>query len=74
MFLSLLGAIFSSDLCGKRGRLTRTLETLSTCRRPAIALPCASVMVIMVLLNVELTWATPDEMFCARDGEYAGLP
>jgi hypothetical protein len=29
----------------------------------AIVLPCASVMVIIVLLNVELTWATPDEMF-----------
>src|SRR5690554_1566504 len=29
----------------------------------AIALPCASVMVISVLLNVELTCATPDEMF-----------
>src|SRR5690606_23841492 len=29
----------------------------------AMALPCASVMVIMVLLKVELTWAVPDEMF-----------
>src|SRR5690606_38563063 len=29
----------------------------------AMALPCASEMVIMVLLKVELTWATPDEMF-----------
>jgi hypothetical protein len=29
----------------------------------AIALPCASVMVIMVLLNVELTCATPEVMF-----------
>gem|GEM_PF-2431446 len=34
VFLSLLGAIFGSDLCGERGRLTRTLETLSTCGRP----------------------------------------
>lgn len=31
-------------------------------------------MVIMVLLNVEFTWATPDEMFYARDGERAWLP
>jgi hypothetical protein len=28
-----------------------------------MVLPCASVMVIIVLLKVELTWATPDEMF-----------
>src|SRR3984957_13756201 len=28
-----------------------------------IVLPCASVMVIIVLLNVEFTWATPDTMF-----------
>ena len=28
-----------------------------------IVLPCASLMVIMVLLNVEFTWATPDAMF-----------
>ncbi len=33
-----------------------------------IVLPCASVMVIMVLLNVEFTWATPDTMFFVRDG------
>jgi hypothetical protein len=29
----------------------------------AIVLPCTSVMVIMVLLNVEFTWAMPDVMF-----------
>ncbi len=29
----------------------------------ASVLPCASVMVIMVLLNDAFTWATPDEMF-----------
>src|SRR3990170_6457510 len=29
----------------------------------AIALPCASVMVIMVLLKLAFTWATPDVMF-----------
>src|SRR3990172_1025916 len=29
----------------------------------AMVLPCASVMVIMVLLNVALTWATPELMF-----------
>src|SRR5271157_3712433 len=28
-----------------------------------MALPCASVMVITVLLNVAATWATPDVMF-----------
>src|SRR5690606_31209597 len=29
----------------------------------AMVLPCASVMVIIVLLKVELTWATPEEIF-----------
>jgi hypothetical protein len=29
----------------------------------AMALPCASVMVITVLLNVAATWATPDVIF-----------
>src|SRR5688572_32321939 len=29
----------------------------------AIVLPCTSVMVIIVLLNVEFTWAMPDVMF-----------
>jgi hypothetical protein len=29
----------------------------------AIALPCASVMVIIVLLNEAFTWATPAVMF-----------
>src|SRR5579863_9283624 len=29
----------------------------------AMVLPCASVMVIMVLLNVAFTWAMPDVMF-----------
>src|ERR1700722_15332672 len=28
-----------------------------------IVLPCASVMVIIVLLNVEFTWATPETIF-----------
>jgi len=29
----------------------------------AIVLPCASEIVIIVLLNVEFTWATPEAMF-----------
>jgi len=29
----------------------------------AMALPCASVMVIMVLLKLAFTWATPAVMF-----------
>src|SRR6202020_3398580 len=41
-----------------------------------IVLPCASVMVIIVLLNVEFTWATPDTMFFpsrrrTRDASFA---
>src|SRR5690606_21574757 len=34
VLLSLLGAVFSSDLGSKRGRLARTLEALGTSRRP----------------------------------------
>src|SRR5918996_5701042 len=39
----------------------------------AIALPCASVMVIIVLLNDALTWATPDEMFLRSRRRRRGL-
>jgi hypothetical protein len=38
-----------------------------------IALPWASVMVIIVLLNVALTWATPDEMFLRSRRRSRGL-
>jgi hypothetical protein len=60
---SLLGGIFSGDLRGIRGRLARALEPILPADDQAIALPCASVMVIMVLLNVEFTCATPEMMF-----------
>src|SRR3954447_22633351 len=41
----------------------------------AIALPCASVIVIMVLLNVALTCATPDAIFLrSRLRTRASLP
>src|SRR5262249_40969157 len=42
----------------------------------AMVLPCASVMVIMVLLNVAFTWATPEAMFLRsrRRTRVASLP
>src|SRR5215813_9781194 len=42
----------------------------------AIVLPCASVMVIMVLLNEAATWATPEAMFfrSRRRTRVASLP
>ena len=39
----------------------------------AIVLPWASVMVMMVLLNVELTCAVLPQYFSARGGGYASL-
>ncbi len=43
--------------------LREPLKPLAPADDQEIVLPCASVMVIMVLLKVELTCATPDEMF-----------
>src|ERR1700689_3870550 len=42
----------------------------------AIVLPCTSVIVIMVLLNVAFTWATPEAMFLRsrRRTRVASLP
>jgi hypothetical protein len=53
MLLRLAGAILGRDLRRERRRLDDQ----------AMALPCASVMVIIVLLKLELTCATPVEMF-----------
>src|SRR5580704_16268697 len=41
-----------------------------------MVLPCTSVIVIMVLLNVALTWATPEAMFLRsrRGTRVASLP
>ena len=60
--IALLAGVFSGDLGGVRGRLARTLEAHAV---PAddqeIVLPCASVMVMIVLLKDAFTWATPDD-------------
>jgi hypothetical protein len=59
----LLGGVFRRHLGGERGRLARTLEAIAADDDQAIVLPCASVMVIIVLLNDAFTCATPDAMF-----------
>jgi hypothetical protein len=55
--------ILGGDLRGVRGRLAAALEAHHAGRDHAIALPCASVMVIMVLLKLAFTWADAAEMF-----------
>jgi hypothetical protein len=57
---SLLAGVFSGDLRGIRRRLARALEPIVPADDQEIALPCTSVMVIMVLLNDEFTCATPE--------------
>ena len=62
--LSLLAGVFGSNLRSKRSvDLREPLKPWAPADDQAIALPWASVMVIMVLLNVEFTWATPEAMF-----------
>src|SRR5690606_18985883 len=57
-------AASSAATCAANGvDLRDPLEPCAPADDQAMALPCASVMVIIVLLNVELTCATPDEMF-----------
>src|SRR5262245_29586940 len=54
----------SAATCAANGvDLREPLKPCAPADDQAIVLPCASVTVIIVLLNVELTWATPDEMF-----------
>src|SRR4029078_9604431 len=54
----------SAATCAANGvDLREPLNPCAPADDQAIELPCASVMVIIVLLNEELTWATPDEMF-----------
>ena len=60
---ALRAGILGGHLGGVGCRLARTLEALAAEHDQAIVLPCASVMVIIVLLNEALTCATPDVMF-----------
>src|SRR4051812_35339140 len=59
-----LRAASSAAICAAYGvDLREPLKPIVPADDHEIVLPCASVMVIMVLLNVELTWATPDAIF-----------
>src|ERR1700734_3150511 len=54
----------SAAICAANGvDLREPLNPMVPADDHEIVLPCASVMVIIVLLNVEFTWATPDTMF-----------
>src|SRR5579863_7806193 len=54
----------SAAICAANGvDLREPLNPMVPAEDHEMALPCASVMVIIVLLNEEFTWATPDTMF-----------
>src|SRR5690606_1064823 len=54
----------SAAICAAKGvDLRLPLKPIMPAEDHEIALPWASVIVIIVLLNVEFTWATPDEIF-----------
>src|SRR5215469_5315458 len=54
----------SAAICAANGvDLREPLNPIVPAEDHEIVLPCASVMVIIVLLNVEFTCATPDTMF-----------
>jgi hypothetical protein len=59
----LLAGILGRDLGGSRRRLARALEAHHPALDQAIALPWASVMVIIVLLKLAFKCATPAVMF-----------
>jgi hypothetical protein len=74
VFLSLLGASSAATCAANGVDLREPLKPCMPADDQAIVLPCASVMVIIVLLNVELTWATPDEMFLRSRRRTRRLP
>ena len=76
MLLSLLGRIFSRYLRRIGGRFARAFETHGPRRRPGNGIAWASVMVIMVLLKLAFTCATPEAMFLRsrRRTRVASLP
>src|ERR1700752_4749148 len=69
-------AASSAAICAAYGvDLREPLKPMVPADDQAIALPCASVMVIMVLLNVALTCATPEAIFLrSRLRTRASLP
>jgi len=76
VFLRLLGNVFGRDLRGIGGRLAEPLKPIVPADDQAMVLPCASVMVMVVLLNDELTCAMPEAMFLRsrRRTRVASLP
>src|SRR5204863_5366529 len=70
-------AASSAAICAANGvDLREPLKPLLPDDDQAIVLPCASVIVIIVLLNDAFTWATPDAMFLRsrRRTRVASLP
>jgi len=76
MFLRLLGDVFGRNLRGIGVDLREPLKPIVPADDQAIVLPCASVMVMVVLLNDEFTCATPEAMFLRsrRRTRVASLP
>ena len=59
-----LRAASSAAICAAPGvDLREPLKPIVPAEDHEIVLPCASEIVIIVLLNVDATWATPDTMF-----------
>jgi hypothetical protein len=73
VFLRLLGDILRRDLRRVGSRFAKPIVPADD---QAMVLPCASVMVMVVLLNDEFTCATPDAMFLRsrRRTRVASLP
>ena len=63
MLLRLLGRVFRCHLAANGVDLREPLKPFEPDDDQEIVLPCASVIVIMVLLKLALTCATPDVMF-----------
>ena len=63
MFLGFATGILSRDLSGIGVDFLDPLNPIAPDEDQEIALPCASVMVIIVLLKLAFTCATPDAMF-----------
>ena len=63
MLGGLAGGILGGDLGRVGVDLREPLKPIEPAEDHEIVLPCASVMVIMVLLNEAFTCATPETMF-----------
>lgn len=59
MVLGLASGVLRGQLGRKRGRFPGTLKPTCPDDAQAMTLPCGSVMVTIVLLNVLLMWAAP---------------